>query len=125
MQIKHSDPGPRPRQSVTLKPGDVVTVDFPGALGIKRRPAIVVSTHTYHTTRPDVMLGLLTSQIDGATAPTDYILQDWSTAGLHSSSAFRSFLATLPATSVVVIGHLSDHDWREIQARLRIALAVV
>jgi mRNA interferase MazF len=107
-----------------LKPGDVVTVDFPGALGVKRRPAVVVSTHTYHTTRPDVVLGLLTSQTAGATGPTDYILQDWSAAGLHSSSAFRVFLATLPASSVVVIGHLSDRDWQEVQARLRIALAV-
>jgi len=51
------------------KPGDVVTVDFPGALGIKRRPAVVVSTDTYHTTRPDVILAVLTSRVAGATAP--------------------------------------------------------
>lgn len=107
-----------------INPGDVVTVDFPGALGVKRRPAVVVSTHTYHTTRPDVVLALLTSQTAGATGPTDYLLQDWSTAGLHNSSAFRAFLATLPATSIVVIGHLSERDWHEVQARLRIALAV-
>jgi mRNA interferase MazF len=49
-----------------VKPGDVVTVDFPGALGVKRRPAVVISTDTYHTTRPDVILGLLTSQTAGA-----------------------------------------------------------
>ena len=107
-----------------VKPGDVVTVDFPGALGVKRRPAVVVSTQTYHATRPDVVLGLLTSQMAGTTGPTDHILQDWSIAGLHSPSAFRAFLATLPATSVVVIGHLSDRDWQEIRARLRVALAV-
>ena len=61
---------------MTVKPGDVVTVNFPGALGVKRRPAGVVSTQVYHTTRPDVVLGLLTSQITGATGPTDYILQN-------------------------------------------------
>ncbi len=27
-----------------LKPGDVVTVEFPGIDGVKRRPAVVVST---------------------------------------------------------------------------------
>lgn len=107
-----------------VKPGDVVIVDFPGVSGIKRRPTVVVSTHTYHTTRPDIVLGLLTSQTAGATGPTDYILQDWSAAGLHNPSAFRAFLVTLPASSVVVIGHLSDRDWQEVQARLRIALAV-
>ena len=61
---------------MTVKPGDVVTVNFPGALGVKRRPAVVVSTQVYHTTRPDVVPGLLTSQITGATGPTDYILQN-------------------------------------------------
>jgi len=63
-----------------VKPGDVVTVDFPGAQGLKRRPAVVVSTDPYHTARPDVVLGLLTSRILGATAATDYALQDWSSA---------------------------------------------
>ncbi len=107
-----------------IKPGDVVTVDFPGALGVKRRPAVVVSTPTYHATRPDVVLGLLTSQIAGATAPTDFVLQDWSAAGLRNPPAFRAFLATLPASNVSVIGRLSDHDWQEVQTRLRVALAV-
>jgi mRNA interferase MazF len=107
-----------------IKPGDVVKVDFPGVLGTKRRPAVVVSTDIYHANRPDVVLGLLTTQTAGATGPTDYVLQDWPAAGLHNPSAFRVFLATLPATSVVKIGHLSDRDWQEIQARLRTGLAV-
>lgn len=108
-----------------VKPGDVVTVDFPGVQGLKRRPAVVVSTDPYHAARPDVVLGLLTSRTLGATAATDYGLQDWSAAGLHSPSTFRSFFATLPRTNIVVIGHLSDRDWLEVQARLRIALAVL
>ena len=107
-----------------IQAGEVVAVDFPGALGVKRRPAVVVSTSIYHNTRPDIVLGLLTSQIAGATGPTDYVLQDWSSAGLRASSAFRVFLATLPASSVAVIGHLLDRDWQEVQARLCTALAV-
>jgi len=78
----------------------------------------------YHRSRPDVILALLTSQVANATAPTDYILQDWAQAGLHRPSAVRMFLATLPATTVTVIGHLSDRDWQEVQQRLRLALAV-
>ncbi|HYH87253.1 MAG TPA: type II toxin-antitoxin system PemK/MazF family toxin [Pyrinomonadaceae bacterium] len=108
-----------------VKPGTIVTIDFPGAQGIKRRPALVVSTDAYHAARPDVIFAVITSQTRAATAPTDYVLQDWSAAGLHSPSAFRSYLATLPATSIVaVIGQLSDRDWLEVQARLRVALAV-
>jgi mRNA interferase MazF len=107
-----------------VKPGDVVTVDFPGATGIKRRPAVVVSTETYHRTRPDAILGLLTSQVATATGPTDCVLQDWQTAGLRSPSAFRAFLATLPTTSLTTIGHMSEQDWQKVQGCLRVALAV-
>jgi mRNA interferase MazF len=28
--------------------GDVVTVDFPGVTGVKRRPAVVLSSSDYH-----------------------------------------------------------------------------
>jgi mRNA interferase MazF len=105
-------------------PGDVVTVNFPGALGIKRRPAVVVSSEKYHKTRPDVILGLLTSQVGAATAPTDYVLQDWKAAGLSSQSAFRAFLATLPANAITVFGHLSGRDWHEIQTRLKISISL-
>jgi mRNA interferase MazF len=109
-----------------LKPGAVVTVDFPGVTGVKRRPAVVVSSATYHATRPDVILAVVASQVTAANAPSDYVLQDWAAAGLRPPSAFRSFLVTLPSASVIaVIGQLSDRDWREVQARLRVALAVV
>ena len=93
-----------------IQPGDVVTADFPGVVGTKRRPAIVVSTDDYHQRRPDAILGLVTSQIASASLPTDFVLQDWSSAGLHKPSAFRCFLFTLPRTNLTVIGHLSDQD---------------
>lgn len=73
---------------MAIQPGDVVTVEFPGATGTKRRPAVVLSTATYHTTRPDVILGLLTSQTSGAVHPSDYLLLDWQQAGLRKPSLF-------------------------------------
>lgn len=106
-----------------IQPGDVVTADFPGVTGTKRRPAVVVSTDAYHQHRPDAILALVTSQIGSATSPTDYVLQDWSAAGLHKPSAVRCFLFTLPRTDLVTIGRLSDTDWAEVQSRLKIAVA--
>lgn len=41
--------------------GDLVNVDFPGATGIKRCPAVVLSSATYHAIRPDITVGLITS----------------------------------------------------------------
>ncbi len=102
-----------------LKPGDVVVVDFPGVTGIKRRPAIVLSSDAYHSTRPDVILGLITSQFAGSVGPTDHALVDWAVAGLRLPSLFRSFLVTLPGTAVYqVAGHLSDPDWLAVRAKL-------
>lgn len=104
-------------------PGDVVTVDFVAATGVKRRPAVVVSSDLYHAHRPDLILGVLTTQITTATTPTDYLLQDWSAAGLHRPSAFRAYLGMATTSAVRVIGHLSERDWQGIQACLMRALA--
>jgi mRNA interferase MazF len=108
---------------MTLTPGDVATARLVGVTQAKRRPAVVVSTDAYHAARPDVILAEVTTQLAHATGPTDYLLRDWSAANLHYPSACRMFLYTLPATDLKLIGHLSDRDWAEEQARLRIALA--
>jgi mRNA interferase MazF len=106
-----------------FNPGDVVAIDFPGVTGVKRRPAVVVSSSVYHASRPDVVVCLITSQT-GTTGPTDYELEDWAQAGLRLPSVFRSFFATLPpATHPVRVGHLSDRDWQGVCACVRIALA--
>jgi mRNA interferase MazF len=98
--------------------GDVVTVDFAGATGTKRRPAVVVSSSLYHQHRPDLILGVLTSQISRATTPIDYILEDWASAGLRQPSAFRAYFGMATPAAVRVIGHLSARDWAGIQACL-------
>lgn len=107
-----------------LHPGDVVLSDFRGATSTKRRPGVVVSTDLYHAHNLDVIVGELTTRLAKATGPTDYLLQDWAAAGLHQPSAFRAYFSMAEQTAVVVIGRLSDRDWAEVQARLRIALAV-
>jgi len=107
----------------TLRAGDIVTIDFPGVKGVKRRPAVVVSSSTYHQHRPDVIVGIVPSQSQKATTPTDYHLKDWAETGLHRPSAFRTFLATLPTTAATRIGHCSERDWQGIVDCLGKAIA--
>lgn len=108
-----------------LKAGDVIVADFPGITGIKRRPAVVVSTAAYHTHRPDVILSAITTNLPAANTPLDYALQDWVAAGLHRASAVRAFLVTLPQSEVLAtIGQLSNADWVTVQDRLRRAIAI-
>jgi mRNA interferase MazF len=104
--------------------GDIVVIDFPGVQGTKRSPAIILSTDEYHRTRPDVIAGLITSQIGGATGPSDYILADWQAAGLHRPSAFRAFLVTVPRSAISAsIGRPVAVDWDGIRNSLNAAIA--
>lgn len=103
-------------------PGDVVVLDFPGVTGVKRRPTVVISSPAYHAIRPDLIVGLITSQ-NVALAPTDYALQDWVQAGLRIPSIFRSFFVTLPRTThPSCVGRLSDRDWQGVCGCVRVAL---
>jgi mRNA interferase MazF len=106
-----------------FNPGDVVVIDFPGVTSVKRRPTVVVSSPVYHASRPDIVVGLITSQTT-ALGPTDYTLQDWAQAGLRVPSVFRSFFATLPpSTHPVLVGYLSDRNWQGVYVCVRVALA--
>jgi mRNA interferase MazF len=107
---------------VNCNPGNVVTVDFPGVKGVKRRPALVLSSATYHANRPDVIVGLITSQTKGL-GVTDYVLQDWQISGLRVASVFRSFIVTLPSSAnLVVIGQVSERDWQGVRASVKASL---
>jgi mRNA interferase MazF len=106
-----------------MNAGDVVWIDFPGVIQTKRRPAVVLSSSTYHATRPDVIVGLVTSQTSKSTAPTDFLIQDWQAAGLRVPSAFRAFIITLPRTAIVNrMGSLSPSDRSEVVARVKLAI---
>ncbi len=101
--------------------GDVITVDFPGVKGVKRRPAVILSSSIYHENRPDLIIGLITSKTKNL-GVTDYILQDWSLAGLNVPSVFRSFLVTIPSSNNLIhIGHLSERDWKGVCSCLKLA----
>lgn len=106
-----------------MNPGDVIWIDFPGVIQTKRRPAVILSSTTYHASRPDVIVGLITSQISKATAPTDCLIDQWQQAGLRIPSAFRAFIVTLPRAAVFsTMGELSLADWVQVRTRVKIAM---
>ena len=102
-----------------MKPGDVVAGAFPGANATKVRPAVVLSTELYHRYRPDVIVGLITTQPPRELVPTDCQLRDWRQAGLHQPSYFRLFPVTLLQREVRLIGRLSESDWASVRACFR------
>jgi mRNA interferase MazF len=103
--------------------GDVILLDFPGVKKTKRRPAVIVSSTLYHRQRSDVIVGLITSQVEVATAATDYVLKYWAHARLRQPSAYRTFLTTIPRSAVYrCIGKLSARDWHSVLRCLQLGI---
>ena len=101
----------------------MVWIEFPGIVQTKRRPAVILSSAAYHASRPDIIVGLVTSPTSKSTSPTDYLIQAWQTAGLRLPSAFRAFIVTLPRSAIVsTMGTLARPDWNEVIARVKLAI---
>ena len=101
-----------------MKAGSVVVATFPGVVQTKKRPAVVVSPALYHQDRPDLILAVVSSQIQKAISKTDHVLIDWQAANLARPSFVRMFLYTIPASDVFRIGELATDDWTAVQRNL-------
>lgn len=109
---------------MAFRKGDILLVSYPytDLTTVKTRPAVVVSSDSYHNEQPDVILAALTTNVAGATGSLDYVLQDWQPAGLRFPTAFKPVIITLdPSRIVYSIGALSTADLGEIESRLRAA----
>jgi mRNA interferase MazF len=77
--------------------GDVVLVPFPftDQSGLKKRPAVVVSSTTYHAQRPDLVIMAITSQIRARLAFAEFTVTEWKKAGLLLPSVVKPILTTI------------------------------
>jgi mRNA interferase MazF len=95
--------------------GDIVLVPFPftDQSAVKRRPAVIVSTHRYNNERTDLIIMAVTSQTRPAGSFGEVQIKDWKDAGLLKGSAIKPVVTT--------IGRLKDGD----QASLRQLLTTI
>jgi hypothetical protein len=107
-----------------LKPGDVVVGMLAGAVETKVRPAVVIASSTYLVEHSDVLVGILTTRQPKPTTSSDYVLQDWQSAGLRAESYFRTYVLTMHRSELTTIGHLSDRDWDQVRVRVPAAFAI-
>jgi mRNA interferase MazF len=49
---------------------------------------------------------------------------DWQLTGLRAESYFRAYVLTTHRSELTVIGHLSDRDWNQVRACVRVAFAI-
>ena len=93
--------------------GTVMLVPFPFSdqSGFKKRPAVAVSGRAYNTSRRDVVIMAITSQIRSAPGFAEGPVTDWQSAGLLKPSVFKPVFATIEQALVIrQLGSLSAQD---------------
>jgi mRNA interferase MazF len=101
--------------------GDVVLVPFPftDQTGLKKRPAVIVSSTAYQTQRRDVVIMAITSQIRPRPAFGEFTLAEWKKAGLIAPSAVKPVLATIEKRLILrTLGRLQPADVRSLRTSL-------
>ncbi len=108
-----------------FEPGAVVWLyfDFTSGRGVKKRPAIVLSSDRYHRETPDLIVAAVTSKVSAPLRPGDYLLRDWHHAGLNVPSKVKAVIGTYLQSDVEgQVGSLTLPDWHRLQRALREAV---
>jgi len=98
--------------------GDVVLVPFPftDQSGVKKRPAVVVSSARYHADRRDLVIMAITSQLRPHPAFGEFTVAEWKKAGLIAPSAVKPVLTTIEKRLVLKrLGRLQQADLRSLR----------
>ena len=98
--------------------GAVVLVAFPftNQLATKQRPAVVISSATYHRERPDLIVLAITSQVRASLVFGETLIHDWQSAGLIKPSLFKPLLATIEIPLVrKTLGMLTHADQQRLK----------
>jgi mRNA interferase MazF len=101
--------------------GDVVLVPFPftDQSGIKKRPAVVVSSARYHADRRDLVIMAITSQLRRHPSLGEFTVAEWKKAGLVAPSAVKPVLTTIEKRLVLrKLGQLQQADIRSLRASI-------
>ena len=83
--------------------GDVELVPFPftDQSGAKKRPAVIVSSKGYNTSRRDLVVMAITSQVRAPLGFGEALVTDWQPAGLIKLSVLKPVFATIEQRLVV------------------------
>ena len=111
---------------ITYERGDVILVNFlfSDESGVKRRPALVLSTDEYHKGRQEVIVAGITSNTERILIG-DYLLTHWQGAGLLYPSAVTGIFRTIKSQMIYrKLGVISDNDMKSVEQNVRQILGV-
>jgi mRNA interferase MazF len=100
---------------------DVVLVPFPftDQSGTKKRPAVVVSSNPYNSSRRDIVIMAITSQVRTPLGFGEALVNQWQAAGLAKASVLKPVFTTIEQGLVLrVMGQLSAADNNKLRELL-------
>lgn len=106
--------------------GDVVLVGFifPDETGVKRRPAVIVSSDAYHQSRQETIIAAITSRTDRVLVG-DHLITDWREAGLLFPSVATGIIRTIKQGMIArKLGVMPKAEMEAINSRLRAILGL-
>mgnify|MGYP001580500194 CR=1 FL=1 len=106
--------------------GDVVLVSFVFSeeSGVKRRPAVIVSSEAYHQGRQKAIIAAITSRTERILVG-DHLISDWRGAGLLFPSVATGIIRTIKQGMIArKLGAMPQVDMRAIDGKLRDALGL-
>jgi len=106
--------------------GDVILVGFvfSDETGERRRPAVIVSSEAYHTSRQEAIIAAITSRTDRILVG-DHLISDWQGAGLLFPSVATGIIRTIKQGMIAKkLGNMPHPDMRAIEEKLRDALGL-
>jgi mRNA interferase MazF len=110
----------------TFSRSDVVLISFvfTDEAGMKQRPAVIISSDTYHNRRREAIISAITSRIDRVLVG-DHLISAWREAGLLFPSVATGIIRTVKQSMIVRrLGGMSTDDMNAIDKQLRVALAL-
>ena len=114
------------QSTTSYRRGDIILVDFvfTEGTGTRRRPALLLSSDTYNRGRQEAIVAAITSNTDRLLVG-DYLIAEWSTAGLRHPSVATGIIRTVKQWDIVrKLGNISPSDMTGVEANLRLTLAL-
>jgi len=106
--------------------GDVVLVNFvfSDETGVRRRPALVVSSNEYHQGRQEAIIAAITSRTDRVLIG-DHLISNWQGVGLLFPSVATGIIRTIKQDMISrKLGAMPKGDMQAIDSNLQMALGL-
>ena len=109
---------------IECRRGDIILVNFifSDESGVKRRPAVIISSNDYIGGRQEAVIAAITSQTDRVLIG-DHLIENWQEAGLLFPSVATGIIRTIKQEMIArKLGIMPRDDMKAISDKLHLTL---